>query len=730
MVTSLLDGAGIKAENREPKTEDSSPLIVPLTPFPGGNDTPAMKNLVPTRLSRASRLAAGISVFVLMMLLAGCGDDAPAPRAAASPSASADPTAAPESSPTPASTGEVQLYYDRIDSSMVEVTGWESATPAFRVVWSYWNDDTSPTGIRMVPANNVYRRDGDDILVAAHYDVDSWHGGGEAGVRYAPRVLRLREDGEGFDQVFDSLFFSGWHSESRANTPEDVFALMETERPSEGEPLPHAWMPIRDERVPALLEQLATGDPGARAGFDDLIRDRPTDPLVLLLALDNLLVTRDPTRMRTLLANEGAFLRDAGDPYLLLAANYYDLWLEMDRTSREGRNLALIERDNGGLAGLLRGRRTFPQPGMVHFNLNRPVILWHGNSTPNFLDHQIEARNAQVESIFRLFDGRPDEAFTLLERTGWLGTILVGTDLDLITHLIGVAISSITVRGFELVLLDGCRTPAQIEALWPRFDALYRGYREAAENPLVRSQGELSPLNRRTSVSPNYLEARTRLYHSLARYATLHTATAARHSYMNGVQFPADPSRIGTLLPGGADHDPFAAPGVTLRTTRGDDGAFIVYSVGPDEQDNGAAFEYDPTNGTISPGDIATRVYGIPRYPFPGPGFLPQTRDGILATFHHGLPSDPFADTRGAGLAISDTLPPVIWSFGPDTDEHEWVRRSDVPANEAPPQGVAVSRNGSLVRYLENRPIEPQYDPTNGTISNGNLYWRVGYRAR
>ena len=64
----------------------------------------------------------------------------------------------------------------------------------------------------------------------------------------------------------------------------------------------------------------------------------------------------------------------------------------------------------------------------------------------------------------------------------------------------------------------------------------------------------------------------------------------------------------------------------------------------------------------------------------------------------NGLPVDPFADSRGRPLGVSNTTPVYIYSYGPDTDESQARQAGD--------------------RYIP----EVLYDPTNGTISHGDLF--------
>ena len=90
---------------------------------------------------------------------------------------------------------------------------------------------------------------------------------------------------------------------------------------------------------------------------------------------------------------------------------------------------------------------------------------------------------------------------------------------------------------------------------------------------------------------------------------------------------------------------------------------------------------------------------------------------------------DPFADTRGAIFQYyNDDQGWIVWSFGPDTDETE-------------DEGSDLGRDGAVESIYRSTVAQPSYtlltggsvtgtgesctyDPTNGTISAGDV-WRV-----
>jgi len=127
--------------------------------------------------------------------------------------------------------------------------------------------------------------------------------------------------------------------------------------------------------------------------------------------------------------------------------------------------------------------------------------------------------------------------------------------------------------------------------------------------------------------------------------------------------------------------------------------SLICYSIGPDKTDNRATVEYDPTNGTVSPGDISTKVSRVRQYPFPRAGVRAKSVVDLMRQFPSGLPPDLFASTRNKQLGTSTVSGDVyIFSYGPDVDEF---------------------------KQPQPHRLESHYDPTNGLISEGDLFIRI-----
>ena len=101
--------------------------------------------------------------------------------------------------------------------------------------------------------------------------------------------------------------------------------------------------------------------------------------------------------------------------------------------------------------------------------------------------------------------------------------------------------------------------------------------------------------------------------------------------------------------------------------------------------------------------------------------------------------ADVFADTHGATFAYATAgvwdESWIIWSFGPDTDQYSYLSGTETDYNRSetsyPPGGdiEIVPGNPPEVetRYYQPGVTSPDlinatYDPTNGTVSNGDIY--------
>ncbi|MCX7765692.1 MAG: hypothetical protein N2246_03175, partial [Candidatus Sumerlaeia bacterium] len=185
---------------------------------------------------------------------------------------------------------------------------------------------------------------------------------------------------------------------------------------------------------------------------------------------------------------------------------------------------------------------------------------------------------------------------------------------------------------------------------------------------------------------------------SVAKYQLLKVATAARQHLLKHDAFPKEDKELLSYFPDGLAKDPFSQH--PLKYLSGAD-SFTCYSIGPDETDDKAKIAYDPSNGTVSGGDIFIKIPRERKYPFSREGVSADTAEELRKQFPEGLPPDLFAASRGVSLGISNTTPVYIYSYGPNTYYDNASRES------------------------ENYTTAVRYDPTNGAVSHGDLFFAV-----
>ena len=408
----------------------------------------------------------------------------------------------------------------------------------------------------------------------------------------------------------------------------------------------------------------------------------------------------------------------------------------------------------------LQWLRDLSKADSLYPGVERPMILSSvALQVPNFLNLQITAKTVRVESVFCLFQGDKTRSLEMLAGTYWMGQSLNAGD-TVISKLIGIALRAIATGGLQLHALDGCQTPEDLRVLWDTLERLAN--MPGQETGSLLLGGELSPLAAQMKTSGlyarNFQEAHTRHKVADATFAVLRTAVAARYRLLTAGAFPKSPAEFGPLLPNGPLADCFTTS-APLRFLSKPDG-FHIYSVGPDGQDNRAAIIYDPTNGSVSRGDISLRIPRERQYPFPAGGVRVNTAAELLKMFPNGLPPDPFADTRGRPLSIaassqadyeSCAIPGakkasaflgspvpspgvgepgapgsvVVFSFGPDTDESNYLSFPRLTGEDVFTTHSMYSTPLQLVFSPARLVMQPYYDPMNGTTSRGDLYLKI-----
>jgi hypothetical protein len=384
----------------------------------------------------------------------------------------------------------------------------------------------------------------------------------------------------------------------------------------------------------------------------------------------------------------------ADAPDLDYAWNVLENWSKSVRLSAQGRNaydwgLKLLDGTTDLETLLARWPEVFQKEAHA-----QPFLVFASNRMiPNFLSQHIGVKVIRVMATLRLIEGKREESLVLLASCFRFGQLL-SRDGRVISALIGIGIKGIAAGGLQDFALSGCEIEDEYRQLWAMLERLEKDQVRITEDDLMT----LEPPSFRLWVSLNSVESLTRHQVADARFELIRMATAARFRLVTEGRFPDGASAFGPLLPGGPPRDQFSTGPLRFFATTD---ALVCYSVGPDRGDGRAAIEYDPTNGTVSAGDITVRVPRERPYPFPREGLRAASLDDLARQLPNGLPPDPFA-TRRTGLSTTMTVAGEIFvfSYGPDVNQYKLV-----PPTDRVPLG--------------------HYDPTNGTISPGDLFVRV-----
>lgn len=310
----------------------------------------------------------------------------------------------------------------------------------------------------------------------------------------------------------------------------------------------------------------------------------------------------------------------------------------------------------------------------------------------DFIHLSIKIKVMRVEATLLLFQGQRDEALGLMADSVFMGNLLSHNSNTLLPRLIGNGILGFSSAALEIYALNACETPEDCERLWPVLEELQQ--KIPSDNGMdfhakfaAYIHGDL----RDPQAGQNVADAKFQL---------LRMATAAWYHFLKQGNFPREAKDFAPFLPDGPPADPFASAPLRFSADPAT-GGLNCYSIGPDKTDDGAAIDYDPSNDTYSAGDIVTRIPHQRLYPFPRQGVHAASAKALLAQFPKGLPPDPFADTKGRGLSVSDTKPVRVYSFGPDTNQAD-----------ADTAGAAYT-------------VQEAYDPTNGTASAGDMFIEI-----
>lgn len=419
---------------------------------------------------------------------------------------------------------------------------------------------------------------------------------------------------------------------------------------------------------------------------DRLAANHLSDPYCGAVTMFAALRTGDENRLKSAVQKWEPLISRANDATLSSTLAFMKWALQGAELNREGRNgyplvrqiLATSETLDARLARL---------SDILKFDA---AIEWPMRiaDSPTFLGHLFLVKVARTVAELRLLQGRRHEALMILAGSYRVGQLYTKHS-SLSSRVIGSMLRMVVLGGLRDFIFNACETRTELQDAWNVLQELERlDCDPKRDDPEFMAEvgGQIDKFSR---------DERFQRLRADGLFEGLRVCTAAKAAMAERGQFPKDRDSIPPLL-STIPADPFK-PEDALKH-RGLSDGFECYSVGPDLKDDGGRIEYDPTNGTVSRGDIVTSFPTQRRYPFPASPVVANSAKALRKQFLSGLPLDVFADMRGRGLSITESTPVCVYSYGPDIDQDKIL-----PIEK---------------RY---RPTV-QYDPTNGTISGGDIF--------
>lgn len=300
-----------------------------------------------------------------------------------------------------------------------------------------------------------------------------------------------------------------------------------------------------------------------------------------------------------------------------------------------------------------------------------PPIESPGSPILNFLELQTLAKLMVIQALYCEYINRPGYAAEWYRHTLILGQRLCDPNSAIIAKLISIAVESIALKNFQQFLirqnltkdmylkiadnlssLRASETPfwlvmktelgltynmlkgmeadsngtikfpvqkhGEADFILANKDTVLREYELFAQRQefllqkdyaaIIKTDfdtltADMSPFLK--ALVPNFMEAPVREGYTYARWAlTVATAQVLAYRAEKGTL----PTSLAALTEIGVTppKDPFST-GIPKYMLRGN--SAFLYSIGPDLIDNGASPDYDPTNGTISSGDIMVTLH-------------------------------------------------------------------------------------------------------------------------
>lgn len=400
---------------------------------------------------------------------------------------------------------------------------------------------------------------------------------------------------------WDLIRAQWWHGLSKEKPSDDEIPLLE-------QPIPSYLHRVDDRRVVEYFSFLpdyreAPGSKQRRIAELDidrlselttgLVESHPDDLYVRTLYLDVLLRKGDYETLEKRLSAWEETYSSAENPFVRWAFMEAENTLHARELSAEGRNayhfITQILSPGTNLESRLE---LFPKilEYREYLQPRESLIFAQGHS----LNYQIAMKVFLAEAEFLMLDGKPEkreEALKILAGIYHFGQLLNCSD-TVIYRLIGMAIRRIACRGLRLYTLNCCKTQDEFLEFWEMLGE-------------IASKAKEKELRESLPIRVDKKEFETRQRHADADFQLVRMATAAKYRFFTQQAFPGSAEEFAPLLPDGPPQDPFGLE--QLKFFSGPE-SFTCYSVGPDEQDGQATVCYDPTNGTVSGGDIILEI--------------------------------------------------------------------------------------------------------------------------
>lgn len=424
-----------------------------------------------------------------------------------------------------------------------------------------------------------------------------------------------------------------------------------------------------------------------------LLNAHPSDLSVRVLYLDALVRNENWTLLEKTLEQWKDDFQKSANPFESHMFAFAQDQLKARKLSASGKNGYDLMASISDRSTSLPKRLELASKALAYTEHLRPLAGLVGDcKVPSFLEYQVTVKTLRAQSVFMLLQGQKKEALELLAGLYRMGQ-LARQDHTLIARLIAVAVRHIAASGLELYALNAAQTPQELAELDDQLDRL--GSLDHPGEGLLYDSTGLMPDVALSGYDTMGGDIRTHVADT--RFELVRAAVALKTCLATRGAFPQSQAEFEALLPGATCNDPFTS--APFRFLAGEKLA-TCYGLGPDRSDEHALIEYDPTNGSVSRGDITLKIPRERTYPFPPQGqpVRAANAEELRRQFPKGLPPDVFADTKGKPLSVANSVPVCVYSYGPDTDESE----------------VAKQANTYVPKLC--------YDPTNGTVSRGDLF--------